>query len=260
MTSASSIKFNSDAIELPQSLKVRLHSKHGCILVSLAHKIYTCDAGEVRFHCLWGYSAQRYRKRNQLTLEISWCLWSQLLELELTCLSFCVVLGHATLSSVCVDFYHSVYPLSLFVFHEEQDPDHHASQNALNHHHRSTNPGGHRPDHHIARTKRPRKANTEHLTLQTLWPQQSSRNTAWWSLWMDCFCHAHVFIPQFFNYGQADLQLFICFQNGPQCGCCNHNPGLGWVFLRWSVNLYSSSFCFVNGFICFPLVLNPVFK
>ncbi len=74
--------------------------------------------------------------------------------------------------------------------------------------------------------------------------------TAWWSLWMDCFCHAHVFIPQFFNYGWADLQLFICFQNGPQCGCCNHNPGLGWVFLRWSVNLYSSSFCFVNGFIC----------
>lgn len=143
-------------------------------------------------------------------------------------------------------FYHSVYPLSLFVFHKEQDPDHHASQNALDHHHRSTNPGGHRPDHHIARTKRPRRANTE------LWPFEpcdlcSHLVTAWWSLWMDCFCHAHqhVFIPQFFNYGLADLQLFICFQNSHQCGCCNHNPGLGWVFLRWSVNLYRSSFCFV---------------
>ncbi len=101
--------------------------------------------------------------------------------------------------------------------------------------------------------KKTKKSKHWTLTLRTLWPLQSSRNTAWWSLWMDCFCHAHqhVFIPQFFYYGLADLQLFVWFQNSPQCGCCNHNPGLGWVFLRWSVNLYRSIFfCFVNRFIC----------
>lgn len=57
----------------------------------------------------------------------------------------------------------SQFILCQSLFHEEQDLDPHGSQNALNHHHRSTNPGGHRPDHHIAqvRPRRVRRVNIE---------------------------------------------------------------------------------------------------
>lgn len=157
----------------------------------------------------------------------------------------------------------TIYPLSIFIpwRTRSRSPRKSKRSQSPSPQHKSWRSSSRSP-HRSSKTKKSKKSKHWTLTLWTPLPPQSSANTAWWSLWMDCFCHAHqhVSVPQFFDYRlAADFPLFICFRNGPQCGCCDHNPGLGWVFLRWSVNLYRS-FCFVNCFICFPLVLNRVFK
>jgi len=76
---------------------------------------------------------------------------------------------------------------------------------------------------------------------------------------MDCSRHAHqqrVSIPQCFDYRLADLQLFICSQNGP---LLQSQPWAWLNFSKMKCELVQILFLFCKPFyLCF--VLNPVFK